>query len=136
MCTILGKLARTQFTGWKAVVVKRNGKAYSPTTGIEYKVGDLEVDPDKFHVLSGWFAPVFKPSHHAYNQDYLGRTSVFTTREQAEQFAQDIGFKYMMTKQSYRVRVAKITLYKELCYGNFELRETVSGKAIKKITIL
>ena len=43
MCKIKCRFARTtEFTGYK-VVIKRNGKYYSPATGIEYKPGPVPI---------------------------------------------------------------------------------------------
>lgn len=75
---------KTQFTGYK-VAVKRNGKYYSPITGIEYKPGLVKNPGILKDVDVGFeFVNVTNPYNPFYNEDYIGMTAVFSSKEAAK----------------------------------------------------
>ena len=70
---------KTQFTGYK-IAIKRNGKYYSPITGIEYKPG--KVTPAKKLKKVGFnFCNVTDPRNKHHIPSYEGMTAIFKDPE-------------------------------------------------------
>lgn len=67
--------------GYKAAIKKPDGKYYSASTGIEYKLGKVQV-PETFELLNRYWSPC---GHGEiwYAEDHKGLTSIFINKDDA-----------------------------------------------------
>jgi len=128
MCDIKEEIEETTATGYKFVIKKR-GRFYSPSTGIEYKLGKMPnirksrpmadgcwVDPfDKIAAI-GVFEPRMKGNTAIFEEEYLCR---------------DIGFRCGNSRYPYVI--IKITLSKVKYIGSFAGGKTFIGSVIESI---
>ena len=80
------KIKLTSYTGYKYVIVI-NGKYYSPTTGIKYKVGKVPVLTSnmKLEIHGGNSINQYLSPTSKYNsKNYNGNTSVFKSLKKCE----------------------------------------------------
>lgn len=85
MCKLIKKTRRKSFTGYK-IAFKKDGKYYSPATGIEYKIGDVPHCPrlKPLAVKLGIFdEDLLNSRYHLYEPGMQGKTSVLKYRAQA-----------------------------------------------------
>ena len=86
MCTITEQTSKQgPVTAYK-VAVKRDGRYYSMSTGVEYKVGPVPDLPKDSRPLSPFMKPVRK-SESFYNCMMRGSTACFTELKDANDFA-------------------------------------------------
>lgn len=76
MCKILNPFkGKNQVVGYK-VALRHNGKFYSPSSGVEYKVGKIDVPAQNTPAPCGWCSQAHNPSNRHYNPKFVGLTAV------------------------------------------------------------
>jgi hypothetical protein len=108
MCRIQSKSRAKQFSGYK-VVVKKNGKYYSPSTGLKYEVGMKLPSMTKRHTNAHtkWKDPLAKDGRW-YNELMQGKTGVFRTIASAR----------WVTKHYPELTIIKMTVGGEMYKGS------------------
>lgn len=139
MCYIKKKIEnKTQFTGYK-VAAKDNetGKYYSIATGIEYKIGPIEVPKNQNKLMSSW-KNILDPDCSFYISQYRGLTAIFDELNDAQSCYDDWDTRL---KDGYDLVILKMTVQKTIkrnCYEgsyefNFKSRSVHMGPKIRSM---
>jgi hypothetical protein len=126
MCEIKEKTRLKTFTGYK-VVIKKDGKYYSPSTGLEYKVGmklpHLQERNEIFDTWA-WGNPLSKDGVW-YKPEMQGKTAVFKNlRPCVTSIACNRAFNHV---------ILKMTIGGEIYNGSFSYNELRIGTEIVDI---
>ena len=114
----------SEYVGYK-VAIKIDNKYYSPVTGIEYKVGPVEI-PETSKPLCSGFVDVLNKNSIAYEESMIGRTCVLTDYNSATKFKYNTEcFKYPGNLVILRFGVCK-----DLMIGFYNNCLVVGGKEI------
>lgn len=143
MCLITEKFDKSEtFTGYK-VVIKRDGKYYSPATGIEYKPGSvpkLDANTDRNVELIRVFSYSFKNFRDLiyrafFNPTFNGLTAVFVDESAARRLLDE----FSQNLDGDQVVIVSMTIYGNLHRGlascaNFTPPDTavIAGNTIVK----
>lgn len=111
------------YTGYK-VAIRIDGKYYSPVTGIEYKIGPVEI-PEKIEMLCYDFVDVLRKDYPAYQENMVGRTCVLTDYDSALKFSKEI-----IVHNEGSVVILKMCVSKDLMVGYYCNCLVVGGKEI------
>ncbi|MFW6246763.1 MAG: hypothetical protein ACOC22_01110 [bacterium] len=134
MCNLFFKMKEKEFTGYKIVVKKENGRYYSPAIGIEYTEGMTMPCINRKNALFGFFKNNFKSPMEiltgtTYRSDMQGRTSVFVHKDEAHLF-----YYYIVRHDnSDNHIIVKMTISEDLMDGEYHNFEVVAGRRIEKI---
>jgi hypothetical protein len=139
MCEIYERFREEEaVTGYK-VAVQYDGKYYSPATGIEYKVGPVEIPIESSYrseMSVSYFTNVADPASASHISDYKGFTAIF------EDYHEAIGLCVRIRRtqntfnalrsfnESKHILVLKMTLSNDLHYGKYCLQRVLLGKHI------
>ena len=141
MCDLRRNYIAPTATVYK-VAIKNNstGKYYSPATGIEYKVGPVEVCDSYYKACenvnrSNYFrlGNIYDDNGGAYTILMKGRTAGFVELEHAEYLRKNIAEN--KTKVINLV-ILKLQLSDSLMLGYYNMDDVIAGKYINSITEL
>lgn len=148
MCEITGKSKLKSATGYK-VVIEEDNKIYSSSTGIEYKIGPVEIATkygkhSLVPILNEW-SDILDKKNNFYNKKYIGNTAVFINKNDAEYLINAIDkqldkFNDSLEFPGYicNLKIVKMTLSKNIKCGvyyddNSYPRQVYLGKNIDNI---
>jgi hypothetical protein len=133
MCNIVGKInKRSRATVYK-VACKKDGKYYSPATGIEYKLGNVTIPESQIrltynfidNILKGW---AFEPVMVGRTAGYIDKNDAFIHKNELLGWYRDTTFDIV---------VIKLVLSTGLYAGEYMVDKTLSpvilGKKIQYI---
>lgn len=134
MCQIVCEYNENKsYRGYKYALKDKDGKYYSPVTGIEYKVGkvpELQYDDRDIVIDSSWVNVNSKGSSF-YNPSYIGYTGVFCEVDWVKRYVSE---KTYICIHSFLTPVAlAITISGDLVRTITNDYPCVSGKHIDKI---
>ncbi len=134
MCNLKTRYRKQkQFVGYK-VAVHVDGKFYSPATGIEYKIGKVEI-PNEINMkyATGAFEDnLLCPRRPYFNTNMIGRTAAFEYIGDARGLFNDI----LPMDMTDDLKIIQITLSRSLMKGNYDGENVVAGKYIESIKIV
>jgi hypothetical protein len=119
MCTFKEEVTdKTQFTGYK-IAAKRDGKYYSIATGIEYKIGLVEVPKSQKKIITDW-GNILNPYNQFYLSNYIGMTAVFEDLCEAKTALKSLHSNELLS--GYELVILKMTIQKtktKNCYEGY-----------------
>lgn len=139
MCEITQRLNDNEIpekTGYK-VAIKLEDKYFSPATGVEYKVGLVEVGDRFKHFIKHqiYRSDILIPSSSAYKEEYVGQTAVFDDLARAT--ALKIKFaeynEYYAPSLVQHIVILKMTLSNIKFKGTYNDSSVWMGSVIKEI---
>jgi len=129
MCQLIRKLKEAQY-GYK-VVAEKDGKYYSPATGIRYHSGKKVKIPKKQLRISTYFSPnILNPNpifNGGFSKRMKGRTSILVVEEEAWILAETISYE---VRKGYRIIVVHVRVRKNVMGGFYGLKEIYAGEII------
>ena len=134
MCQIRESIPsyKVKKSGYKIVAIK-DGKCYSPVTGIEYISGkDITVPPISKSLKSSIqidmsFRNVMNPNEFSHNANYKGFTAIFVRKNDAISEMQGWGW---WLKSGYKLKVIPATISTNLHYGRYFNLDVYIGKRL------
>jgi hypothetical protein len=134
MCNIIAKSLKQNIIGYK-VALKINNKFYSPVTGIEYKIGNVEI-PTKYgenNIKDDLYMnDVLNPNDFAHDPAYAGKTAIFEV-EQDGLYKLDEWKGRLSQKLSNKLQLIRMALSGDLYTGDYGLSSVYLGTAIDSI---
>lgn len=129
------------FTGYKVAIKRRdkNGKVryYSPATGVEYKVGPVEIPKSQNNYISVYFAGnLLNPKSAPFRKELVGYTAVFVERHDAEILFYDILDGLFLTEYTNTdIVIVYMTIKEKLWKGVYRCMyaPVIAGKYISEI---
>lgn len=111
MCNLNGLPLNIE--GYK-IVLELNGKFFSPTTGIEYKVGPVEIPEKQTNHLKGCIVSnLLDERSFGYSSTMIGRTCVFLNIDDAKS-----NLEYWQ-KYCKNLVILNMTISQDLLIGNY-----------------
>lgn len=109
--------------GYKIAVLK-DGKYYSPTTGVEYKVGPVEIPDKQINSILDIVNDLLEEDSTAYSPTMVGRTCVMLNFNEAKE-------KYEDWKRSFvgdgELVLLEMSLKEGLMFGKYGIHNYVIG---------
>jgi len=126
--------AMNKFTGYKVVFVSKDGKRYSPATGLcydSYRGKDLPVKP-RSKRLSNYFLDVLDPNQvGGWKRGMQGKSAVFRSFYDADSLYRKICSRGENLKTHLRLTIVRATVSKDLREGWYDDAEVVAGQRIR-----
>jgi hypothetical protein len=134
MCNLKVELNVDSISGYKIVVVKdefhKFQKYYSPTTGIEYKVGLVEIPKVQVNYINSISDDLLDIRSFVYKENMIGRTCVILDYKEAHNILLE-----WQRFTNEKLKVVKFMISKELMFGNYYSQMcVVGGKYINNIS--
>lgn len=127
MCNLVEKVSFLEVCGYK-VAVKRDDIYYSPTTGIEYKLGDVEIPKKQINVIDTIVNDLLEEDSPAYAPNMIGRTCIFINLENAKD-----QLEHWASYTSERLVLLKLTISKDIMMGKYGTGFVFAGKRIESL---
>ena len=125
MCCFIKPLV---VTGYK-IVAEKDGRYYSPATGIEYKEGPVEI-PKEQNKIVRIFNDLIQPGEYSYESNMIGKTAMFKELSPAEE--RKCRWVYDITP-GYVLSVVEMSLTGDLFTGEYSGELVYLGTVIKAI---
>lgn len=130
MCYLTKKAprAKKEQVGYKIVAVK-DGKDYSPATGVEYKEGNKKIKvPDiQRKIVLSFFDGLLNDREFGYVENMVGRTAVFLRKNDACRMAES----YTTVIPGYQITVSKAKVSVAMLYGTYQLFDVCAGRKLE-----
>ena len=133
MCTLIHKYRDLKtFTGYKVVMIDKNGDFFSAAMGFKYPLRGKVPIPIKQKKLSNVFNnSILSSSSYGFNHEMINRTTVFKLKIDADNLCSDICA--LRINNKYRAIVVKMTISKDLMSGLYDRVKVIAGKYICSI---
>jgi hypothetical protein len=114
-------------SGYK-VVIKKDNEYYSPTIGIKYNIGPVEIPTVQINYIDLIIDSILSPNSVAYSETMIGRTCVFMDFLAAKSI-----FNTWKGHSRGELTIVKMTVSKDLMIGSYGFYTVVGGKEIVRI---
>jgi hypothetical protein len=133
MCEIISKSKKRKVAAYK-VVVERNGRKYSPATGIRYHDGKPIKAPKKVSRIIDYFDPkLINPRHIAFQRLVIGKTSAFLTEVGALKLFTTLVHQSNWRDKGVEISIYVVVLRGGILHGHFMGNCIVAGRTIEFI---
>jgi hypothetical protein len=129
MCTLTDNINNIYTVRGYKIVLKIEDKYFSPTTGIEYKVGQVTIPTYQNNIIGDISSEILDKRSIAYNEHMVGRTCVLLDHEDAKNILE-------YWKGSCKIEyldnliIVSMAIGDELMFGGYGVKNVVGGKYI------